>query len=163
MSAHTHTTHHPHGRKAGKGRTVPRTRTPLWLGSMYVAIIIGVLSIAGWLIWRALALNAGPAGADGVVTVEADMAGFSHDRIEVKVGQPVTVRLRSLDTPYHSDGGGKHQFAIDALGVNIIAPPKGTNEATFTPTQPGTYRFYCDICCGGKANPTMQGELVVTA
>lgn len=84
-------------------------------------------------------------------------------RIEAKVGQPITVNLRSLDTPYHSDGGGKHQFAINELDVSIIAPPKGIAQATFTPTKSGTYQFYCDICCGGRANPSMQGELVVTA
>ncbi|MBI3460116.1 cupredoxin domain-containing protein, partial [Candidatus Acetothermia bacterium] len=38
---------------------------------------------------------------------------------------------------------------------------KSTAEATFTPTKPGTYEFYCNICCGGKANPSMQGKLIV--
>ncbi len=75
----------------------------------------------------------------------------------------LTITLHSLDTPYHTDGGGKHQLAIDEFGVNIVAQPKGTSQATFTPTKAGTYQFYCDICCGGKANPSMQGELVVTA
>ncbi|MBI2074196.1 MAG: cupredoxin domain-containing protein, partial [Gemmatimonadetes bacterium] len=58
---------------------------------------------------------------------------------------------------------GKHQFAIDALGVNIIAPPLGTREATFTPPAPGAYEYYCDVCCGGRANPTMVGKLIVEA
>ncbi len=89
------------------------------------------------------------------------MSGFSVKRIDARVGQPVTIRLRSMDTPYHSDGGGQHQFAVEELGVNIIAQPKAISEGTFVPDKPGTYTFYCDICCGGKANPTMQGELVV--
>ncbi len=51
--------------------------------------------------------------------------------------------------------------AVDELAVSIIAPPEGSNFATFTPTKAGTYTYYCDICCGGRANPTMQGTLIV--
>jgi len=73
------------------------------------------------------------------------------------------VRLTSLDNAYHTDGGGRHQWAVDELGVSIIAPALGSNSVTFTPDQPGVYTFYCDICCGGRANPTMQGKLTVEA
>ncbi|OUC09382.1 cytochrome C oxidase subunit II, partial [Litorilinea aerophila] len=76
---------------------------------------------------------------------------------------PVTIRLRSLDNQYHTDGGGQHQWAVDELNVSVIAPPLGSNTITFTPTEPGEYQFYCDICCGGRANPNMQGTLIVEA
>lgn len=99
----------------------------------------------------------------GVIELMADMGGFSERVIRVKVGETVTVRLTSLDSPFHLDGGGKHQFAIEELGVNIIAPARGTASATFTPAEPGTYVFYCDICCGGRANPTMNGRFIVEA
>ena len=89
------------------------------------------------------------------------MGGFNLKEIKVKVGEPVTVRLRSLDKPYHTDGGGKHQWAVDDFNVSIIAPSEGTSTATFTPTKAGTYVFYCDICCGGRANPSMNGKLIV--
>ncbi|HLF01551.1 MAG TPA: cupredoxin domain-containing protein, partial [Anaerolineales bacterium] len=102
-----------------------------------------------------------PPMAGNVIDVKADMAGFDMKEIRVKTGQPVTVRLTSLDNSHHTDGGGKHQWAVDELGVSIIAPPEGTNYATFTPAKAGTYTFYCDICCGGRANPTMQGTLIV--
>jgi heme/copper-type cytochrome/quinol oxidase subunit 2 len=98
-----------------------------------------------------------------VVQIKGTMSGFSTTVIRAKAGRPLTVQLTSVDTRFHSDGGGKHQFAIDALGVNLIAPPLGTREATFTPAQPGVYEYYCDICCGGRANPTMVGKLVVEA
>jgi cytochrome c oxidase subunit II len=75
----------------------------------------------------------------------------------------VTIRLTSLDNQYHTDGGGQHQWAVDELGVNIIAPSLGSSYATFTPVEPGVYEFYCDICCGGRANPSMQGKLIVEA
>lgn len=91
------------------------------------------------------------------------MSGFDTSEICVKAGQPVTVHLTSLDNSHHTAGGGKHQWAVDELGVSIIAPPEGSNYATFTPRAPGTYTFNCDICCGGRANPSMQGTLIVEA
>jgi cytochrome c oxidase subunit 2 len=99
--------------------------------------------------------------AANVIDMTADMSGFSEKEIHVKVGQPVTVRLRSLDNSMHTDGGGKHQWAVDELGVSIIAPPEGIAKGTFTPTKPGEYIYYCDICCGGKANPSMNGKIIV--
>ena len=89
------------------------------------------------------------------------MSGFDKTEIHVKVGEPVTIRLTSLDNTHHTDGGGKHQWAVDELGVNIVGPALGSSYATFTPNEPGTYTFYCDICCGGRANPTMNGQLIV--
>ncbi|MBI5030318.1 MAG: cupredoxin domain-containing protein [Chloroflexi bacterium] len=96
-----------------------------------------------------------------IVNVQAAMDGFDLQEIRVKVGETVKVNLRSLDNEHHTDGGGKHQFAIDELKVNLVAQPLSVNSATFTPTQPGTFTYYCDICCGGKANPTMNGKLIV--
>jgi len=69
-----------------------------------------------------------------------------------------------LDKSHHTDGGGKHQWAVDELGVNIIAQPLSSDYATFSPDKAGTFLhllFYCDICCGGKANPTMSGQIIV--
>ncbi len=96
-----------------------------------------------------------------IINLQAGMDGFDQQEIHAKVGETLTVNLQSMDNSMHTDGGGKHQFAIDALGVNIIAQPLASTSATFTPTQAGTYTYYCDICCGGKANPTMNGKLIV--
>jgi heme/copper-type cytochrome/quinol oxidase subunit 2 len=69
-----------------------------------------------------------------------------------------------MDTSMHSDGGGWHELAIDALGIDWKVGPESSQVFSFTaPSTPGTYQFYCDICCGGKANPSMQGKLTVTA
>ena len=96
-----------------------------------------------------------------IVNVQAAMDGFDMQEVRVKVGEKVKVNLRSLDNEHHTDGGGKHQFAIDELGVNVVAQPLSVASTTFTPTKPGMYTYYCDICCGGKANPTMNGKLIV--
>jgi len=127
----------------------------------FVFIGVVVLGLAGYFLVSAFFQPAPPALAGNVIDVQADMAGFDLKLIRLKAGEPVTVRLTSLDNSHHTDGGGKHQWAVDELGVSIVAPPEGSNYATFTPDKPGTYTYYCDICCGGRANPTMQGTLVV--
>ncbi len=96
-----------------------------------------------------------------VVNVQAAMDGFDMQEIRVKLGETVKVNLRSLDNEMHTDGGGKHQFAIDELGVNIVAQPMSVASGTFVASKAGTFTYYCDICCGGKANPTMNGKLIV--
>ena len=129
----------------------------------YLLIVAAAAAGAAWLLAPALWGGGGhPAGAD-IVEIKGTMGGFSPSLIRAKAGRPLTVRLTSVDTRFHTDGGGKHQFAIDALGVNIIAPPLGAREATFTPPAPGVYEYYCDVCCGGRANPTMVGKLIVEA
>ena len=125
--------------------------------------VIGVLVLgaAGYLLFDAFWKPALSRMAGNVIDISADMGGFSRKEVRIKAGEPVTVRLRSLDNSHHTDGGGKHQWAVDVLRVNIIAPPEGSSYKTFTPDKPGTYTFYCDICCGGRANPTMSGRLIV--
>jgi len=120
-----------------------------------------VLGTAGYLLAGAFWKPEPPRMAGNVIDIKADMGGFSRKEVRIKAGEAVTVRLTSLDNAMHNDGGGKHQWAVDELGVNIIAPSLGSSYATFTPLGPGTYTFYCDICCGGRANPAMTGRLVV--
>ena len=130
---------------------------------LFSGVVIIVLGAAGYLLLSAFARPALQPMAGNVIDIAADMAGFDKPEVHVPVGIPVTIRLTSLDNSHHTDGGGKHQWAVDELGVSIIAPPEAVSYATFTPTEPGEFVFYCDVCCGGRANPTMQGKLVVEA
>ena len=127
----------------------------------YGAIVLAVLATSFVLLRKDLFPTPPPAMAGNVIDIAADMGGFSASEIRVRTDEPVTVRLTSLDNSHHTDGGGKHQWAVDELGVNIIAPPEGSSYTTFTPDAPGRYTFYCDICCGGRANPSMNGTLIV--
>jgi heme/copper-type cytochrome/quinol oxidase subunit 2 len=131
--------------------------------TVFAVVSVLVLGIAGYLLAQAFLKPDLSPMAGKVIDITADMGGFNRKVVRLKAGEPVTVRLTSLDNSHHTDGGGKHQWAVDELGVSIIAPPKGSNYKTFTPDKPGTYTFYCDICCGGRANPTMSGKLIVTA
>jgi heme/copper-type cytochrome/quinol oxidase subunit 2 len=130
---------------------------------IFAFLVVGVLSLAGYLLKEAFFKPAPPPMAGNVIEVAADMAGFDKKEIRMKTGEPVTIRLTSLDNSHHTDGGGKHQWAVDELGVDIVAQPESSNYTTFTPDKAGSYTFYCDICCGGRANPTMQGTLIVEA
>ncbi len=127
----------------------------------FAVVAIVVLGLAGFCLKQAFFRPPPPPMAGNVIDVTGSMDGFDKSEIHVKVGQPVTIRLTSMGNAAHTDGGGKHQFAVDELGVNIIAQPESSSYLTFTPTKAGSYMFYCDICCGGKANPTMNGTLVV--
>lgn len=117
----------------------------------------------------ALALVAGrlrgPAPSDvSAVQVYASMGGFEPGALTVKTGQTVRVELTTMDTPLHSDGGGWHQFAIVELGIDWKVGPESSQVFEFTaPATPGTYSWNCDICCGGKENPSMRGTLTVSA
>jgi len=128
---------------------------------IFVGIAAVVLSLAGFLLKSAFFKPVPSAMAGNVMDVAADMSGFNKKELRVKVGEPVTLRLTSLDNSHHTDGGGKHQWAVDELGVSIVAEPESSAYKAFTPDKPGTYTYYCDICCGGRANPTMQGKLIV--
>ena len=128
----------------------------------YSALAIVVLGIAAYLLVFGLFPRL-PSAAPNTIDITASMSGFSSNVIHVRAGEEVTLRLTSLDNEHHTDGGGQHQWAVDELGLNVIAPPLGSESLTFTPDQAGTYTFYCDICCGGRANPTMQGTLIVEA
>ena len=129
--------------------------------SLFIVIVVGVLGLTGFYLVKAFFRPAPPAMAGNVIDVQASMSGFDQKEIRVKAGEPVTIRLTSLDNEHHTDGGGKHQWAVDELGVDIVAQAESSDYVTFTPTKAGTFTFYCDICCGGKANPTMNGQLIV--
>jgi len=142
-------------------RREAQLRQKRFRSAIFAVIVVGVLGLSGFYLVKAFSRPAVEPMAGNVIEVAADMSGFDQKEIRVKAGQPVTVRLTSLDNSHHTDGGGKHQWAIEELGVDIIAQPESSNYTTFTPEKPGTYTFYCDICCGGKANPTMSGQLIV--
>ncbi len=129
--------------------------------TIFGVIVIGVLGLAGYYLKSAFFRPPPEPMAGNVIDLQATMSGFDQKEIRVKLGQPVTIRLTSLDNSHHTDGGGKHQWAVDELGMDVVAQPESSNYVTFTPDKAGTFTFYCDICCGGKANPTMNGQLIV--
>ena len=137
------------------------TSRPFRLGVFtVVALLVGAAAL-GLVVSRLQ----GPGGSDtAAIQVHASMGGFDPPALTVKAGHVVKVELSSMDSSMHSDGGGWHQLAIDDLGINWKVAPLSSEVFEFTaPATAGTYSWYCDICCGGKENPSMQGKLTVTA
>lgn len=139
----------------------PRARSgPLRL-ALFALIVLGVGGAAVGLVVSRLV---GPGATDtAAFQVHASMNGFEPAALSVKAGQPVKVEFTSMNTAFHSDGGGWHQFAIDELGINWKVGPEVGKVFELTAPAAGTYTWYCDICCGGKENPAMRGTLTVTA
>ena len=122
----------------------------------------GVTATAGYLLWPTVR-DSGLFGESAGQVVAISMSGFSPSNLTARAGQEVKLQLVNKDNSLHTDGGGWHQFAIDDLGVDFKVPPLTVSDVSFTPDKPGTYDFYCGVCCGGKANPYMHGQLVVEA
>lgn len=80
----------------------------------YTTVLVVVLGVAGLLLIRALRPPELAQLAGNVIEVAANMGGFDKPEIRVKVGEPVTVRLTSLDNQHHTDGGGQHQWVVVA-------------------------------------------------
>ncbi len=125
-----------------------------------LAVLIGAAAIALVVIRLTPPAPTDPAA----LQVRASMDGFTPPALAVKAGRVIKIELASTDTSMHSDGGGWHELAIDALGVDWKVGPESSRVFELpASTPPGTYAWYCDICCGGKENPSMQGTLTVSA
>ena len=96
------------------------------------------------------------------MSIQLNMEGFKPGTIELRADQSVNIKLVNTDDPFHTDGGGVHEFSIPELGIDAKVDPRSSKVVTIPAAKAGTYTFYCDVCCGGKENPTMQGTLTVS-
>ncbi len=133
----------------------------------FTLVTLAVLGVSVFLAvspLRALrAPDQGTAGQTGEIRqIVVSMAGFDPPSVRVPAGRPFSIRLINPDSQFHTDGGGWHQFHIDALNLDVRIPPKSERSQTFARLAPGKYEFYCDVCCGGKENPSMRGVIEVT-
>ena len=90
------------------------------------------------------------------------MSGFTPPNLTLAAGKTTSIRLINPDSSHHTDGGGVHQFAVPGLDLDVKVQPESDTVFTIPASKPGTYAFYCDVCCGGKENPSMQGTIVVS-
>ena len=117
------------------------------------------LIIIGTAVWLLRPQGGSSAAAD--ITLEVTMGGFTPPSLTIPAGKAVTLKIINPDTAYHMDGGGVHQFAVPELGLDIMIQPKSTRVIELPAAKAGTYAFYCDVCCGGKENPSMQGTITI--
>jgi cytochrome c oxidase subunit II len=88
-----------------------------------------------------------------VVEITAKRFAFSPDKITLKKGQTVKLRLHSEDVT--------HGFFLRPLKLDEEIPAGETTEVIVTPQQAGTFTTICDHFCGanhGNMNMTIVVE-----
>ena len=96
-----------------------------------------------------------PLHADDVPVIEitAKRFAFSPDKITLKKGQTVKLRLHSEDVT--------HGFFLRPLKIDEEIPAGQTTELTLTPQVAGSFTTICDHFCGanhGNMNMTIVVE-----
>ncbi len=86
------------------------------------------------------------------ITIKIENMAFDRSEVRVKAGQPVTLKVVNED-------GYAHAFDVDAFAIHAPLPAKAVFDTTFTPSAPGSYRFYCSS--PGHEAAGMAGVLVV--
>ena len=88
-----------------------------------------------------------------VVEITAKRFAFSPDKITLKKGQTVKLRLHSEDVT--------HGFFLRPLKLDEEIPASETKDVTVTPQVAGTFTTICDHFCGanhGNMNMTIVVE-----
>jgi cytochrome c oxidase subunit 2 len=151
----------PHSNKPGRRR--PPTRTPHQRGLSLPIRVAAFASLAIAVSVAVFLVRPRPPSATAAERVQIDMGGFHPATLTARAGEPLHLQIVNPDSSMHSDGGGWHQLAIPELGVDAMVGPRSDKTVEIPAAAPGDYAFYCDVCCGGKENPSMQGVLRVTA
>lgn len=82
------------------------------------------------------------ARADGpqVIEITAKRFEFSPNKITLKKGEPVTLRLTTADVV--------HGFFLRPLKIDEVISPDKPTDVTITPETAGTFTTICDHFCG---------------
>ena len=75
-----------------------------------------------------------------VVEITAKRFEFTPNKITLKKGEPVTIRLTSADVV--------HGFFLRPLKIDELISPDKPTEVTVTPQTVGTFTTICDHFCG---------------
>ena len=129
--------------------------------AIFIFLALAVVGGAAYQLWPKELATADPDPVD--ITLRIDMGGFTPPNLSAPAGRPLRLRIVNPDNSHHSDGGGVHGFTIVALGIDERVQPETTKVVTIPAASVGEYAFYCDTCCGGKENPSMQGVLKLKA
>ena len=129
--------------------------------AVFAVLAIAVAGGAAYALWPRDLATTDTGAVD--LTLRVEMSGFTPASLTAPAGRSLRVRIVNPDNAHHTDGGGVHGFTIVALGIDARIQPETTAVVTIPAAGPGDYAFYCDTCCGGKENPSMQGVLKIRA
>ena len=120
-----------------------------------------------------------PAAGARLLTVDLSELKFEPANLTVSAGTPVQITLRNTGTTEHdfvimgmpakdvksNTGGDNTHGSMDMGSMNaseIAGHTKAKEQVNirFTPTQPGTYDFYCSI--PGHREAGMTGKIIVS-
>jgi uncharacterized cupredoxin-like copper-binding protein len=86
------------------------------------------------------------------VTLNLEAMRFDQSEVQVKAGQPLTLRIINKD-------GYAHAFDIDEFNIHTPLDADEAMDVVFIPDKPGSYTFYCGS--PGHQAAGMVGTLVV--
>jgi plastocyanin len=86
------------------------------------------------------------------IEVNAKKFAFLPNEIRLKKGEPVVLKLKSLDR--------QHGFYCKELGIREDINPDKITEVHLIPEKAGTFNFECDVFCG-SGHEDMNGQIIV--
>jgi len=115
----------------------------------FKAVPAAFLPLALFLLLNLATPEGAKADAPRVVEITAKRFAFSPDKITLKKGETVTLRLHSEDVT--------HGFFMRKLKIDEDIPAGGTKDVTITPDTAGSFTTICDHFCGAN-----HGNMVMT-
>ncbi len=120
---------------------------------------LGAAAIAGLVISSCGSGGASQGSASGEVLIKATEWKFDASKTQLTAGKVMTVTLQN-------QGKLEHDLKIavptaDGKELLLDTQPGRTAALKFTPSQPGTYEFFCSL--PGHKESGMKGQFVVVA
>jgi nitrous-oxide reductase len=107
-------------------------------------------------VWDAKETSVTRAGNKVEVKMVAIRSRFLPDRIDVKVGDEVTIHVTNVEQTTDMI----HGLGIIEHDMNVVVDPGETKTVKFTAGSPGVYPYYCTNFCSAL-HQEMQGYLAV--
>jgi cytochrome c oxidase subunit 2 len=105
-----------------------------------VKCVSGTVLFAAVMVLALVRPHAAHADSPRVVEITAKRFEFSPNKITLKKGEPVTLRLTTADVV--------HGFFLRPLKIDELISPEKPTEITITPETAGTFTTICDHFCG---------------
>ncbi len=136
----------------GRGQARPKGEV-FALTVLLLVLVVFPAGVFGYQAWRLRSASAGVRVVD-IVARAPEVGGFAPDRLTLRAGDRVRLRLSSPDLV--------HGLVIPGLGIDIheIHPGKVV-EVDVTADKPGRYAFACTRWCGA-GHWRMRGVIEVT-
>ena len=146
---------------------------PIGVGEPHYAQIIKADKLKGWEKYPEIGWDTDKMAKDpdapltGTERVERDgnkvtiymtaiRSHFTPERIEVNVGDEVTLKITNVEQTYDAT----HGFAVPIYNLNLSLEPGETQTVEFTADRAGVYPFYCTEFCSAL-HLEMVGYLLV--